>query len=179
MIDYKHNGEHWYRDSKPLWVRARKWVAWFGGWEEANTGRIQWELVKRWIDWVRDGMPEERAGWGPTPVSLFGHRVTIQPFGVSFSTDRGHLCFYRGQGVAASRGWYVYLSPDATPSSATRWYHNPPAEVLRAVEEHERKAAEKEARWQAELAETKARAEREQAARELADRAAGGTSYDA
>jgi hypothetical protein len=175
MIDYKHNGEHWYRDSKPLWVRARKWVAWFGGWEEPNTGKFRRDHVASWFKWLAAGAPRDATGvWDPLPVSLFGHRMTIQPFGVSFSTDRGHLCFYRGEGVAASRGWYVYLSPDGTPSSATRWYYNPPAEVVRAVEEYERKAAERDAQRARELEEIRA-----QAAREQAERVAGGTSYDA
>jgi hypothetical protein len=87
--------------------RMRRWLVWFGGWESPEL--CQWDL----------GKPAFRINGSPTPLSFFGHRVTVHRFGVDIDLPRRRtrLCVHweRGAGV------YVYISPDCTPSSATHW----------------------------------------------------------
>lgn len=80
--------------------RARQRVIWFGGWEEANCGgwRFRARSSKRWM--------------GPTPVSVL--RVfTYYGWGWQLRIPGTIL-------VKSPNG--LYLSPDGTPGSATRWF---------------------------------------------------------
>lgn len=89
----------------PWWTRARQWVIKFLGAEPPHLSR--WD----------SGMPKWDARHGVMPVMLFGRRVTIQWFGV----DVGRLCIHWRQSVRGPVRLRVYVSPDGTPGSATRW----------------------------------------------------------
>jgi len=102
MNDWKHNGERWWRDERPILKRARQWLVWFGGWEKANG-----------------------AGWsfrrgGPTPISLLGHRFTLHRWGWALRTRTGH--WVRTPDA-------LYLSIDGTPRGAVRYLVGTPEGV--------------------------------------------------
>jgi hypothetical protein len=105
---YKHNGEHWYADDRSLWKRLRQWVVWFGGWERPNGG-----------GWSFRG--------GPTPVSLFGHRLTLHGHWFDVRTPAGYL-------VVDVRERTAYVSPNGTPRHAHTWIRGAPHDVVAAAE---------------------------------------------
>jgi hypothetical protein len=102
-------GHYGYKESiermkgNPL-KRARRWLAWIGGWETPEL--LQWD--EGWPAMrpfrVVDGKVKLN---GPTPVSLFGHRVTIQHFGFYMRVGGGYLCFYNDPKR-------IFWSPNAT-----------------------------------------------------------------
>jgi hypothetical protein len=114
MKTYHHNSEYWYECNWSLFHRVRHWVIWIGGWEKANGKG--WELFRkygrRWrlVD--------------PTPVSLFGHRVTFLGHGGHIRLPRTYLVWSR-----AGHPLCIYLSPDGTTARATTWIYNAPHEV--------------------------------------------------
>ena len=111
-------GHHGYREAirrlnpDPWWRRARRWLVWFGGWEAPHLS--QWDR----------GLPAFKIKGSPTPLSLFGHRVTFQWFGftVDLPGRLTRLCVYWRSGHSGPRIWRVFLSPDSTSSSATHWF---------------------------------------------------------
>ena len=112
MRTVRFNGEYWYEDRRSLWLRLRNWLIWIGGWERTDhkTGKHEWRPVSRWSD--------------PFPLSLFGHRITFQPFGVSVKLPHTRFNWsYRKSG--ANYGplgvGYAYFSRDGTPRSADHW----------------------------------------------------------
>lgn len=93
------------RLSDPLKV-ARKWLVWVGGWEHPELG--QWDRGQpAWEIFSRGRLND------PTPVSLLGHRITVNRCNRSGWVDLricdGYL-HVRFDGSAA------YWSPDATPA---------------------------------------------------------------
>lgn len=115
MKTLKHNGENWYIDTRSAFKRARQWLCWIGGWEKANGAG--WTIPRAAIK--LDGYLESL-----TPVSLLGHRVTFQWFGVDIRIrGRGILCWHWKQRrfERAGKG-YAYFSRNGTPSEATRWF---------------------------------------------------------
>lgn len=113
MRTIRHNGEYWYEDRRSLWLRVRNWFIWIGGWEKTNhrTGEHQWKPVTRWTD--------------PFPLSLFGHRITFQSFGLRIRLGWRYFCWsYRkkpGYMYGPIGIGYAYLSRDGTPHSAHHW----------------------------------------------------------
>lgn len=103
MRTLRFNGERWYVDSRSLWKRLRQWVVWVGGWERANG--------KGWALSTTNG--RGRLWLSPTPVSFFGHRLTI--YGHWIGAGR------RARLVVNFRDRYAYLSVDGTPSGAYAW----------------------------------------------------------
>ena len=77
--------------------------------------RSIWRHIFEWFVWV---------GGHPTPVSLFGHRVTFFGWGVQVQIGGGYL-------VRVTRGGWrgMYWSPDGTPTHATVWFSHAPQEV--------------------------------------------------
>ncbi|MDM8310783.1 hypothetical protein QUW36_01805 [Clostridium cadaveris] len=144
---YKYNGEKWYK--APAWYkRLRRWFIWIGGWEKANCSG--WHLryrekVPKYTSQTKDfakGMNvseleeyykthpykmKTRFWYTPTPISLFGHRITIQDFGIYLSTrNRGYLVW----------NWNdkkCYVSPNGTPSNAIKWYFGTPKEIINEI----------------------------------------------
>lgn len=55
------------------------------------------------------------------PIGLFGHRLTIQWFGVDVRLRQTYLCLRWRESCGTARRWRLYLSPNATPWAATRW----------------------------------------------------------
>lgn len=100
MLDLKRRVKAWWTR-----FRRRKWPPW--------PQRLSWlRKAVNWVIWV--------GGWdvGPgfvTPVSLFGHRITIQPFGVSVKTLNGWVCFYREGAWKGAKWKHLYWSPNGTP----------------------------------------------------------------
>jgi hypothetical protein len=105
METYHYNGEFWYRDRRSLPGRLRRWLIWVGGWEQPDgRGGASWRFSIPWT-------PEQRIRLAPTPVSLFGHRVTFYGWGGNLRLPTGdYLVWSR-----CDRAWRVYLSPDGTP----------------------------------------------------------------
>lgn len=121
MKTYKHNGEHWYVDSRSLFKRLRNWVVWFGGWEKANGAG--WKLRR---DWPLRGF------YGPTPVAILGHRVTFFGQWMDIRLRRTYLVIRFRKSY--SGGPYAYLSDDGTSSRAHHWLFGAPHAVRRAAE---------------------------------------------
>ena len=86
------------------------------------------------------------------PLSLFGNRITFQPFGVSYYRRRikGWYCLNYdivNPGPKWRKRWKCYRSYNATPWGADTWYFGAPQEVQRAAHQHhEQKAEERERR---------------------------------
>jgi hypothetical protein len=110
------------------------------------------ERIKTWICWK----PGEE--W--TPMSFFGHRISVMPFGFDLRLKgRPALCIHllghhpedlaevvsrlRKDGLKA---FHIYVSYDCTPGSAHLWIHNPPMEVEQMAKNRERPSAEGVAR---------------------------------
>ena len=111
------NGEYWYENNLSLLERVKKWFLW---------------------------QPNRKEGILETPISLFGHRITFQPFGVDVSLPTRYLCIHRD--MPAGKVWRVYLSPNGTPWAATAWLYNPKTEVAIMAKNRERPDAEGAAR---------------------------------
>jgi hypothetical protein len=158
MRTTEYNGEYWYHDIRPPWLRMLRWLVWMGGWEEVIwtpegvTTRYRPRYAMRLALCARGHRSRRWAVWHSlTPLSLFGHKITFQSFGFHISTRRGYLCVswppHTSPGAA---GWRVYWSPNATPSSATWWLSGAPREVQRDADltclEHAADRAAREAR---------------------------------
>jgi hypothetical protein len=152
---YRHNGEHWYVDNRSLLKRFRCWLIWIGGWEKANHSG--WQFRRQQIGYV----PPRYRWLGVTPVSLFGHRITVQRFGVSIRFRRGYLCFNHD-----ARHHYGYFSPNATPWAATMWLYGAPHDVQHAGDTWEREFHERQAEYARKDQEMQREAERIVAARD-------------
>lgn len=122
MKTYKHNGEHWYVDSRSPFKRARMWLVWFGGWEKANGAG--WEWPRRRIG---------RGFYGPTPVAILGHRLTFFGAWMQVRFPRTYLVIRFRKGY--SGGPYAYFSNDGTPHSAHHWLFGASRSVVRAAEQ--------------------------------------------
>jgi len=110
MKTLRWNGERWYVDTRSLWKRVRQWVIWVGGWERANGAG--WQFTA--------GRSGGRTVWmTPTPVSLFGHRITL--FGHWFDLD-----VPSGRLVVNLRQRHAYISRDGTPNRAHHWLWGTP-----------------------------------------------------
>ena len=84
---------------------ARRWLVWAGGWEHPELG--QWDRGEPpWEFFTRGRLNS------PTPLSFFGHRITINGCGENRWID---LRIGGGYMHARLDGSAVYWSPDATP----------------------------------------------------------------
>lgn len=121
MRTLKHNGEKWYIDSRSPFKRARQWLAWFGGWEKANGAGWQFRIPTTRM--VGGKLQRQWIPMGPTPVALFGHRVTFYGWGINVRVGdrRGGILCWHWQPGQFGRG-YCYTSRDGTPHRATRWF---------------------------------------------------------
>ena len=126
MRTYHWNGEFWYRRDWSLFHRIRNWFIWIGGWEKANGEG--WEIFHKTFQGWRI--------WDPTPISLFGHRVTFFGNWWQMRTHLGYLTVSRV---------HAYISRDGTTSTATIFYWGAPPDIVRQVQERESDEAFK--RW--------------------------------
>ena len=93
------------RLSDPLKV-AREWLIWIGGWEHTELG--QWDRGQPAWEVFRRGELRD-----PTPVSMLGHRITINRCGLYSWVN---VRFGSGYLHARLDGSTVYWSPNGTPS---------------------------------------------------------------
>lgn len=112
MKTLKWNGEFWYEDSTPLWNRIATWLIWIGG-----TGR------------------------DPSPVLLFGGRLTYYGWGAQLRMPDGDLLVVSWCGVDPSKWWRskpasLYVSPDGTPGRSHTWLIGAPREVRDSAGAH-------------------------------------------
>lgn len=139
---YRTNGEYWYRDALPLLSRVRRWVVAFGGWETPHWSSDGYSY--RWS--VRNKVRLALRARGRRtrtfalysslcPVSLFGGRLTFQPFGVNWWSRRRQAwyCLHYGYRGTARKRWHAYRSHNATPWGADTWYAGAPVDVIRAA----------------------------------------------
>jgi len=119
MKTYRWNGEYWYHDKRNWLKRARQWLIWLGGWEKANGAgwRVFWSYKRKLKP--------------PTPVSLFGHRITWYGWGGQIRLGRGWLVYARRPSAEGRR---LYISKDGTPGGAFVWYIGVPADVVSDAE---------------------------------------------
>lgn len=97
-------------------------------WYEKSGGVL--ERVKKWFWW----QPYKN----DTPLSLFGHRITFQYFGVDVSLGTTYFCLiYRERPDDPKKLLRIYLSPDSTPQSATDWYYGAPLSVQRMAKKRQ------------------------------------------
>lgn len=109
MITLKWNGEYWYEDRTPLLSRIATWLIWIGGTQTS-----------------------------PTPISVFGHRVTFYGWGANVRFPSGDLLVISWCGLDPKRWWRskpasVYVSPNGTPDRAHTWLVGAPREVREAA----------------------------------------------
>lgn len=127
MLTYHWNGECWYLRRWSALHHLRNWLIWIGGWEEPNGEG--WSLL---FDGWRDTWTRARQWKSPTPVSVFGHRVTWFGWGLNVKLPGGGwlVVVWRTGGAP----WRVYLSHNGTPSEAWCWISGAPREVVDACE---------------------------------------------
>lgn len=90
----------------------RRWFIWIGGWERPELS--QWDRgVKAWDIFGKDCVTGKTKVNGPTPLSLFGHRITFQCWGIRMKWGRGHLTW--SSDYAYFKPTKLYWSPDGTP----------------------------------------------------------------
>jgi hypothetical protein len=125
MKTMRWNGEYWYEDRRSLFKRVRSWFIWVGGWEKPHGNRIR---DPRWAIRRDDGTVR-----GPTPITLFWHRLTVFNQWVSFRTRWGYVNwnFRNGTFYNPIQKGYAYISRDGTPSSAHHWLWGWRAEHLK------------------------------------------------
>lgn len=117
MRTLHYNGEYWYERTDGVAMRILDWLVWSGpvyAFLRRSPGAPRS---------LRDAIAD------PTPVSLFGHRVTFQWFGVDVRTPWGFLCVHRDRDGRR----YAYVSRDATPQGARLWLHGAPSHIERIV----------------------------------------------
>lgn len=117
---YRWSGEYWYADRRSLWKRVRQWFIWVGGWEKANGQgwRLRIPHGKRWL-WM-----------SPTPVSVFGHRATLQNGWIDLRWFRGtRLVLHWRHGDR-----HAYISRNGTPYDAHCWLFGAPRRVKELAE---------------------------------------------
>lgn len=150
---YKFNGESWYK-APTLLKRIRKWFIWIGGWEKANCSGWhfrhkeiapkfpeQYEEIKgmnigEMKDYLKD-KPHRYVTtfwYNPLPISLFGHRFTIQPFGVYLRLSSEYLVFSWNQRRKGKIVFRMYRSKNGTPQDAHVWYFGTPKEIIYTAE---------------------------------------------
>ena len=115
MKTMKWNGEHWYCDTRSLWLRLRQWIIWVGGWESGGHD----DRPHRWKLWIRDypGKPIRKE---PMPISLLNHRITHYGWGTQLRVGRGYLVFVRARPWMGTKP-RLYLSTNGTPRGAYHW----------------------------------------------------------
>jgi hypothetical protein len=118
MKTYHWNGERWYLRDWSIFHRIRDWFVWVGGWETANG--------KGWRLFIPCG--NRRIMMSPTPVSLFGHRITFYGWGWNIRTRTGWLVYTRRPERS------LYHSTDGTPRGATVWYIGTPYDIRAEAE---------------------------------------------
>lgn len=139
MRTTQHNGEHWYHDIRPLWLRVLRWLVWLGGWDEVVwtpqgvTSRLRPRHAIRLALGARGNTTRALAFLDSmTPVALCGHRVVIQRYGLRARLRRTYLCI--SWPTWSDQRWRIYLSSDSTPASATWWLCGAPAAIVRAAD---------------------------------------------
>ena len=118
MKQWRDNGECQYYDTASLLKRARKWLIWVGGWEHpwsrpaspveqrnhgANAVICGTYFSTRYPDGTRAG---------PTPISLFGHRLTFYGWGWQVRLFRSYFVW---SGYRKGQPARIYISRDGTP----------------------------------------------------------------
>jgi len=103
--------------------RIRRWIIWIGGWEKANSSGWKFTIEHTHCNRKTGRITTIHRYLDPTPISLFGNFLTIQPFGIHISTRWGYLCWsWRKLMQERPNLGHCYLSPNATPSAATKWF---------------------------------------------------------
>lgn len=159
MKIYKNNGEGWYHDIQPIIKQLRRWVFWTGLETPYHT-RAGYSY--RWKDVLKTIRRSIRTHPGRSkpfaiysalcPLSLFGGRITFQPFGVSYYRRRakGWYCLNYDivdHGPNWKKRWKCFRSHNATPWGADTWYFGAPKDVQRAaMQHHEQKTEDREQR---------------------------------
>ena len=121
MGHWRDNGEKQYYDTTSLLKRMRTWLVWVGGWEHP---------------WVRPASPRDQGEHGsnavisgtyfstrypdgtragPTPISLFGHRITFYGWGWQVNFWRHPYQYFVWSGYRKGQPARIYISHDGTP----------------------------------------------------------------
>lgn len=124
------NGEMWYLRDESIPRRIVKWFIWTGGWRHLGD----WNILQR-SRYVK-GKPWWRRISSPTPLSLFGHRITIYGWGGQVRLRGRYLVWTNRRTGGNTRGYQVYISPDGTPMRAHTWLYGWPYQVDRAARLH-------------------------------------------
>lgn len=153
MGHYTYNGERWYHDVQPLLKRLRRWVVSTGleaVQHDARGYTYRWDAPIEKIRRSIRSHPGRSRLFGAysalCPISLFGGRITLYPFGIDVYRRRVQAWYclhYRiaNPGPNWRKQWYAYRARDATPAHADRWYFGTPLEVTRAAQQHGRRDA--------------------------------------
>ena len=115
MKTIQFNGEYWYEEDRPVWSRVLRWVIWVGG----------WSTFRKWP--LRERLTPDKL----TPISLLGHRITIQDWG--FNVGRWNVSWK--EGYEGGRSWRIYRSANGTPWAADKWVLGAPPQVRHAAQQ--------------------------------------------
>jgi hypothetical protein len=85
--------------------RFRRWLIWVGGWEKSKLQ--QWDAGKPAWKSRYEGKWKD-----PTPLSLFGHRITFMGRWLEFKVFASDFVIHWPDHLG---GWGIYLSPNGTP----------------------------------------------------------------
>lgn len=135
MITFKNYGEGWRATTHSIPKRVRLWLAWFGGWEKANSSGWRFRIGDTFV--------------GPTPISILGRRATLQvwPRAWQVAICLGHEYLVIHVGRRGHRDeTMVYLSPDCTPQSAHTFFYGAPFAVVKEAAEWRQRIDERMAR---------------------------------
>ena len=97
-----------------------------------TVGEIN-NYIKNLSPEVKKTLKRTKGHWnGPTPITLFGRRITIQSFGIYLSRKHSqYLCILWSSHSKRRKGekLRIYLSPNGTPKDATIWYKGIPNDI--------------------------------------------------
>lgn len=128
MKSYRYNGEYWYLDSRPLWLRLFQWIIWIGGWCKYKGGI---DIIGTWTTsypWYKRYYVKS-----PFPISLFNHLFTFYGWGAQLKLESGYLVWCWNPKEHRS----IYISKDGTPVNAHHWIFGEPTAVRWAAEKRE------------------------------------------
>jgi len=134
------NSEDWYRDLQSPIRRMARWL-WSTGMTDPYWTRAGYTYRAQGLDRILLSIrANQDLGWAAgvlrafTPISLFGHRITVQWFGVTVRWFGTYACLHhKGGSHVPSREWYAYLSDDSTPSQAHVWFYGAPIDIARSA----------------------------------------------
>jgi len=126
----KMDGEYWYVNKTPRWMRILKYFVWFGGWTKPvwdNEGGYT-EKFKFTITYTHSGKTRLKDPY-PLTIKFFGRDITFFGTWCQIKMKGGWLVIIRQHSRKC-----CYFSLDGTPEGATKWFWGAPKSVVREIQ---------------------------------------------